>query len=104
MCGDRGSPVERTQLARRTARIALVLLAAISFVAIYFWSETAKLVNAYDEIFKVIGLGIGPLLAILGFFWVRIDKAELVDLGEQLGQAKEAAAEAQREAETAKNE
>lgn len=99
-----GLLVKRTQLARRTASVALVFLAGIFSVAIYFWPETVKLVKAYDEIFKIIGLGVGPLLAILSFFWGRIDKAELVDLGEQLGQAREAAAQAHREADFAKRE
>lgn len=96
--------MRRTRVAKRIAVIALVSLACIAAVAIYFRSETAILVKQYEEVLKFIALGVGPAFAFIGFFWSRIDKAELADLAEELGRAKEAAAAAEGNAKEAKNE
>ena len=94
--------MSRTQIAKRWAIAALVLMATLTALGIFFRSETVSLVREHGEIIKFIGLVIGPALAILGFFWSRLDKAELVDLAEKLGSAQEAAAEAELEADAAR--
>ena len=99
-----GAALKRTRIARRTATVVILLIISISVVSIYFWPDTIKLVNAYDQIFKIVGFGVGPALAILGFVWGLIDKAELTDQAEKLGQAKEAASVAESHAEAAKKE
>jgi len=48
--------------------------------------------------FKLVGLGIGPLLALLGFVWGLVDKAELRFLTRELGKAEEKAAASERDA------
>jgi len=54
--------------------------------------------------FKLVGLGIGPLLALLGFVWGLVDKAELRFLTRELGKAEEKAAASERDAQAAKSE
>lgn len=94
--------MSRAQIARRWAIAALLLMAAATAAGLFYRSETAQLVRENSEILRFIGLVIGPALAVLGFFWSRLDKAELVDLAERLGRAQEAADEAKREADAAK--
>lgn len=71
-------------------------ISILLIIALFNWQETIGLVQRNDAIFKLIGLGIGPILALLGFLWGLLDKAEMKDLTEALGEAK-ALAGAERE-------
>jgi AAA domain len=77
--------VKRTMWARRVAWIATGLVAIGFVLALSFWRETLSFVQAYDAAFKLVGLGIGPILALLGFCWGLVDKAQLKDLAHELG-------------------
>jgi chromosome partitioning protein len=81
----------KTQIARKLVWAALALVMFFLSFALFNMSDALLLVQKYDSQFKLIGLGIGPILALLGFFWGLIDKAEMKDLSEELGKAKEAA-------------
>ena len=94
----------RAQIARYLVRAALALIAVLALVAAANWNETAAFIQEYDAAFKLIGLGIGPVLAILGFFWGLVDKAELKDLTEELGRAKQAAEHEKLMADVARND
>jgi chromosome partitioning protein len=76
--------------ARRVAWIATGLVAVGLALALSFWRETLSFVQAYDAAFKLVGLGIGPVLALLGFCWGLVDKARLKDLAYELGSAETA--------------
>lgn len=83
--------MKRTKSARRIALAATLLIIIALAVAGLLSGRTVALLREYDAALKFVGLGLGPLLAILGFFWGRVDKAELKDLSEELGSARKAA-------------
>lgn len=70
------------------------IIGLLAVAGLVYWQQTAALVKQYEDALKLVGYVIGPLFAIVGYFWGRIDKAELVDLGQRLGEAKAQADEA----------
>jgi chromosome partitioning protein len=70
--------------------------------AVFHWPEVHEFIEANRDRIRFVSLVISPALAILGFVWGILDKAQLVDLGKELGKAEEAADEAKREANAAK--
>jgi chromosome partitioning protein len=96
--------VKRLKFARRLARLATVGFVVAFTVALLFWQETLSLVRNHDTLLKLVGLAIGPFLAVLGFFWGLVDKAELKQLAEELGKAKQQAADEKKLAEIANAE
>ena len=94
--------MSRTQLVIRLI-IGLLALAALALaVAVFRWPEVNEVIEANRDRIRFISLVVSPILVILGFCWGIIDKAQLVDLGRELGKAEEAADEAKREADAAK--
>jgi hypothetical protein len=92
----------RKKFARRLLQFALAM---IGFLAIYVyvsWPSARDLVQNNESLFKLIGLGFGPLLAFIGFFYGLVDKAEIKDITEELGRAKQAAENETIEAELAR--
>jgi Mrp family chromosome partitioning ATPase len=85
-------------MVRRVAIAATALVVVLAIVALANWAQSKEFVRSHDEFFKLVGLAIGPFLAIVGFIWSLADKAELTDLAEELGGARNAAAEAERRA------
>jgi len=69
----------------------LAIILGVLAAALYFWEITLWFAREFDAAFKLVGLVIGPFLAVLGFFWGLVDKAELKDLTEALGRAREEA-------------
>ena len=66
--------------ARFLKRILIGLVLAILAVMpllIAMWSHVAKLIEAYEPQMKLVGYIIGPIFALLGFLWTRINKHEL---------------------------
>jgi len=58
----------------------------------------------YDHVFKFIGLVVSPILAVLGYFYGRVDKVELVELAQRFGQAEAKAEDAKLEADQARKQ
>lgn len=90
--------MKRAPNARKVAAGIGIVVAIVMVGAMVFWKETVLLVESYDALFKLIGLVVGPLLAVLGFTFGLVDKAELKDLA---GDAQEARALAERQREVA---
>ncbi len=78
-----------------------VLIAISGIVAAIFWPETSAFLKRNDEVLKLIGYGLGPAFAVMGFFWGLIDKAELKDASAASAVAKQQAAEERRRADDA---
>ncbi len=91
-----GGDLKQVHIARQLAFTATGIIILALIVAGAFWQQTAGLVKEYDAILKLIGLGIGPFLAVLGFVWGRVDKAEIKALSEELGGEREKAEGAQK--------
>lgn len=77
--------MDRLKWAQWFAWIATSLVALVVGVSFFFWEDAVRLVKENEQIFKLVGLGIGPFLAILGFIWGVVDKIELKHLAAQLG-------------------
>ena len=92
----------RTKLARRLLHVAVALIAAFAVYVYTSWPWARDFVESNESLFKLIGLGFGPLLAFLGFFYGLVDKAEIMDITEELGKAKQAAEDEKIEAELAR--
>jgi len=89
---------------KRIAIGATVLTVLGLAIAGYYWEDSAALVKRYDDKFKLVGLAIGPFLALLGFFWGVVDKLEIRELSKELGAAETTANEAHKAADAAKSE
>lgn len=92
------------QWARCFAWIATALVVLVVGGAIYFSDFALGVVKTYEQAFKLIGLGIGPLLALFGFFWGLVDKAELKHLAHELGEARQRAEDEKKAADEARAE
>lgn len=92
------------QLARRVAWFATFLVAALLLVLLLFRAQAAQLTEDHAGELKLVGLVIGPILAVLGFFWGVVDKYELKELAEQLGFARKAQEDAGDEVRKARDE
>lgn len=90
--------MERTNLARRIAVAVTIFVFIAAFLALLAWEDTKAFIQRNDALFKLIGLAVGPFLAVLGFIWGLLDKAELKDLSEELGRAHQKAEDEQRAA------
>lgn len=90
--------------AKRLAWCATALVALTVGTAVYRSDIALDIVRTHEQAFKLIGLGIGPILAVLGFFWGLVDKAELKHLSEKLGQARQQAREEKTAADIARTE
>lgn len=90
--------------ARWSAWAASVVIFVIVGGAIYFSDYALAVVGTYEQVFKLVGLGIGPILAILGFFWGLVDKAELKHLAHELGLARQQAEDEKKAADSARAE
>lgn len=80
--------MKRAPVARKIAIAIGIAVAVVMLGAALFWKETAALVQAYDALFKLVGLVIGPLLAVLGFTWGLVEKAEWKDKVEEATEAR----------------
>jgi chromosome partitioning protein len=98
-----GEFVKRLLWVRRLAWVATGFVCLATLGAFLYWPQTSAFIREHDTLFKLVGLGIGPFLAILGFFWGLADKAELRDLAEKLGDAKRMAEDERKAAERAEN-
>lgn len=94
--------MKRTAFWRRIASFGIAAMIVLAIVAAYFGPQTIKLIKAYDEILKAIGFFIAPVLAVIGFMFGRIDKAELADKSEELSDKREELGRAKNAAEVAK--
>jgi cellulose biosynthesis protein BcsQ len=94
----------RTRSAKRFLHFVLFLIGA--FAVYVAWSRpwAKDLVQSNESFFKLIGLGFGPVLALIGFFYGLVDKAEIKDITEELGKAKQAAEDERNDAERARLE
>jgi chromosome partitioning protein len=84
--------MKRTDNARWWARAAALVIAGLAAIALVNWQATSDFVKTHEGIFKLAGYVFGPALAVLGFIFGRLDKAELADLSEQLGDAQRVSA------------
>ena len=96
--------MKRTKRMKRWAILVALLTACIIAVASAYPRQTSELVQAYDAFFKVTGAAVGPLLALLGLIWSRMDKAELRDVAELKREAEVRAQIAAEQAERLKSE
>ncbi len=96
--------MSRLIAARRVANIVFGAAASGALVALWYRSDVAEFVKDYDTVLKLIGLGIGPVLAFIGFFLGRVDKAELRDLTDKHAAARTTANMEKKNAEAAKSE
>lgn len=92
----------RKNFARKLLRFALAIIGSVAIYVYVTWPWALELVQRNESLFKLIGLGFGPLLAFVGFFYGLVDKAEIKDITEQLGRAKQAAEDEKIEAELAR--
>lgn len=90
--------------AKWSARLATAFAVGGFVSAIFFWDSALALVRANEQLFRLIGLGVAPFLAVVGFFWSLVDKAELKHLARKLGIAEQRAEERKREADAARAE
>lgn len=90
--------MERLRWARWFGWVATTIVIAVLLGAGIFKDEALKLVKEHEQHFKLVGLGLGPFLAVIGFIWGAVDKIELKHLAGQLGTAKAEAEEKAREA------
>ncbi len=88
--------------ARRVAWIATLAVGLAIAGIIYSSGYALSFVREYEQAFKLIGLGIGPILAVLGFFWGLVDKAELQHLAHELGLARQRAEDERKAADAAR--
>ncbi|MBY0227009.1 MAG: ParA family protein [Hyphomicrobium sp.] len=94
----------RTRSAKRFLHFVLLLIAAFAIYVAWSWPWAKDLVQSNESFFKLIGLGFGPVLALIGFFYGLVDKAEIKDITEELGKAKQAAEDEHNDAERARLE
>lgn len=78
--------------------ITVVLAGAVWF----HLEETLRFVSEHEQLFKLIGQGIGPAFAVLAFIWGLLFKAELASQAHAAGEATERARTASVEADSAK--
>lgn len=92
----------RKRFARKLLHVVLGLIGLCAVYLYFNWPWAKELVQGNESLFKLIGLGFGPLLAFVGFFYGLLDKAEIKDITEELGRAKQAAEDEKLEAELAR--
>src|SRR5262245_45420830 len=96
--------METLKRARWFAWIASSVFVATVVVAIAYRDIAIAFVEDHEKLFKLVGLGIGPFLAVMGFIWGLVDKFEFKALGEQLGKARAVAERAEKDAQGARAE
>jgi len=96
--------VKRLMWARIFALIASCVVIATIFGSYYYYDIAIEFVQKNEKFFKLVALGIGPFLAVMGFIWGLVDKVELKVLAERLGNAQSDAKRAQEEADQARAE
>lgn len=96
--------MERLKWARWFAWIASSLVVATVVGAIVFRDMATDFVQQHEKLFRLVGLGIGPFLAVMGFIWGLVDKFELKVLADKLGKARGDAERAERDARDARAE
>lgn len=94
----------RAKFVRRLLHIALGLVAVLAVYTYFSWPWALVLVQTNETFFKLVGLGFGPILAFIGFFYGLVDKAEIKDLTEKLGRAAQSAEAEKTEAELARHD
>jgi len=94
----------RTRGAKRFLNVVLFLIAVFAVYVAWSWPWAKEVVQNNEGLFKLIGLGFGPLLAFVGFFYGLVDKAEIKDITEELGKARQAAEDEKNDAERARLE
>ncbi len=97
-----GGVMEKLKWPRTFAWIASSLVVATIFGSFYFRDIAIEFVQQNEKVFRLVGLGIGPFLAIMGFIWGLVDKVELKVLAQQLGTAQSEAERAKRDAQDAR--
>jgi cellulose biosynthesis protein BcsQ len=80
---------------RRAAQGVLAFTVAVILMVLVFLESVVSFVAANDLLFKLLGLVIAPLLAIVSFYWTRLGDAMLAEKSEEFGRV-------QAEAEVAK--
>lgn len=95
---------EGLKYARRRAWFATGLFGLVLIIGLFFWQNTKEIIGQYDAAFKLVGLAIGPFLALMGFVWGRVDKAEMMLLAERLAEERTKAAAATAFADRARDE
>ncbi len=96
--------MEQLRWARRFAWLASIVVVGVIFAATYFRKDAMELVNQNEQIFKLIGLGLGPFLAVMAFIWGLVDKFEQRVLAQALGEAKANSEHAEADARAARKE
>jgi chromosome partitioning protein len=96
--------VERLKWARWFAWFASSVVVATVFGALVFRDIAIDLVQQHENLFRLVGLGIGPFLAVMGFIWGLVDKFELKVLAQRLGVARRDAEHAEKDAREARAE
>jgi chromosome partitioning protein len=97
-----GGTVKRLKWARVFAGIASILVIATISGSLYYYDIAIEFVEKNQKLFRLVGLGIGPFLAVMGFIWGLVDKVELKVLAQRLGNAQADAKRAQEEADRAR--
>jgi chromosome partitioning protein len=96
--------VKRLKWARWVAWVASSVFVATVIGAIVYRDIAVDFVQEHEKLFRLVGLGIAPFLAVMGFIWGLVDKFEFKALGEQLGKAKGDAERAEKDAQEARAE
>ena len=65
--------MKRTTIAKRLAVLVTLLTALFLAIGLFNWQAAVLLFKDYENAFKIVGLAIGPFLAVLGFFWGLVD-------------------------------
>jgi cellulose biosynthesis protein BcsQ len=84
----------KSKWVRRLAWAVTDLMILGAALAIYFRDAVEPFVEQNSATFKLVGLAIAPFLAVLGFVWGALDKIEIKELAEELGQERERAEKA----------
>lgn len=89
-------------VSNRTARWLIIVasgfIGGLAIAVLLNWDTVAPYLKTHDAALRLLGTILAPFLALLGFVWSRLDKAELAAQAESLGQARHAAATAERQA------
>lgn len=84
------------------ARILLVLASLILAAIWWLWPASRDFVLTFDAAFKVVGYALGPVLAVVSWFWARATEIEIREREREIGrleqQAEQAQASTEREA------
>jgi len=70
---------------KRLAFALFFALVGITGLLIAFWNSAEPFLRQSEPYMRLVSYVVGPLFALLGFFWTRLDKIEISETREELG-------------------